>query len=436
MKVHKILLLHFLILIFLCTIFLKLPFSWAEGKKISLINALFISTSAVCVTGLSPLDIGSTLSPLGKVLLLLFIQVGGLSLASFFIFFSYITAHKLNLFQRKLILSTYSSALKQDFKPLIFSIVIASFIIEIIGAILLFFPFLKRHSPLQALWYSLFHSISAFCNAGFSLYEQNLMVWSDNPFVVFVFSILIFLGGIGFIVISEIFIKIKTREKLSLHSFITLKATLILIILGTLLFLIFEWNGVLRERNLFQKFYISLFHSLTPRTCGFNLLNIGSLGFPALFLTMVLMFIGASPGSTGGGIKTTTFYIIFLKIISKFHGENQTHIKNKADSNKTVENGFQIFFIALFLIFTIFILILIFDGKNFKFQEILFEVISAFGTVGLSCGITSYLSTFSKVFIIVLMYFGRIGGLVILSILQEERKTLGVIYTEENVLIG
>jgi len=436
MKVHNILILHFLILIFVSTILLSLPFSHKKGENISFIDAIFVSTSAVCVTGLTTFDVGRVLSPLGQIILLLFIQLGGLSLASFFIFFSYITSHRLNLFQRKLILSTYSSALKEDLKPLIFSIVLASFFIEIFGAVILFTQFLKKHSFLEAIWYSIFHSVSAFCNAGFSLYSENLIFWNDNPIVVFILSLLIFLGGIGFIVLSEIYLKIRNNEKLSLHSLITLKASFILIFFGTFLFLIFEWNGVLKDMPFFQKIYISLFQSITPRTCGFNAVSINLLKPYTLFLTIFFMFVGASPGSTGGGIKTTTFYASILKIISKLKGENQCHIKNRAISSSSIEFSFYIIFYGLLLCSLVFIFLLIIEGGKFSFEFIFFEVVSAFGTVGLSCGITSGLSVLSKIFIIILMYFGRIGALVFLSILQEGKKATGVIYPEENLLVG
>lgn len=436
MKVHNILILHFLILILVCTILLSLPFSHKKGEKLSFMNTIFISTSAVCVTGLAPVDIGKTFNLFGQIILLLFIQLGGLSLASFFIFFSYITSHKLNLFQRKLILSTYSSALKEDFKPLIFSIIFASFFIEIFGAIIFFTQFTKKHSTLEAIWYSLFHSISAFCNAGFSLYSENLAFWKDNPIVVIVSSFLIFLGGIGFIVLSELYLKIRKKEKLSLHSFITIKATLILIFFGMLLFLIFEWNGVLKDMTFFKKFYISLFHSITPRTSGFNLISINLLKPSTLFLTIFLMFIGASPGSTGGGVKTTTFYSSILKLISKVKGQPQCHIRNRAISNQSIELSYYLIIFAVLFCSLIFMFILIVENNNFAFEQILFEVISAFGTVGLSCGITPKLLWFSKLLLILLMYFGRIGSLVLLSIIQEKKKATGIIYTEENLLVG
>lgn len=436
MKVHNILILHFLFLILICTILLSLPLSHKKGEKLNLIDSIFVSTSAVCVTGLTPIEIGKTFNLFGQIILLLFIQLGGLSLASFFIFFSYITSNKLNLFQRKLILSTYSSALKEDFKPLIFSIILASFVIEIFGSIIFFAQFIKRHPPLEAIWYSLFHSISAFCNAGFSLYSENMAFWKDNPIVVFVSSFLIFFGGIGFIVLSELYLKIKAKEKLSLHSFITIKATFILIFFGMLLFLIFEWNGVLKDMTFFKKFYISLFHSITPRTCGFNLISINLLKPYTLFLTIFLMFIGASPGSTGGGVKTTTFYSSILKLISKVKGQTQCHIRNKAISNQSIELSYYLIIFAVLFCSLIFMFILIIENNNFPFEQILFEVISAYGTVGLSCGITSDLFWLSKFFIILLMYFGRIGSLVLLSIIQERKKISGITYTEENLLVG
>ncbi|MEJ5166447.1 MAG: potassium transporter TrkG [Thermoanaerobaculia bacterium] len=436
MKVHNILILHFLVLILICTLLLSLPISKRKGENVTFLDTLFISTSAVCVTGLAPLDVGKVFTPFGQGILLIFIQLGGLSLASFFIFFSYITTHRLNLFQRKLILSTYSAAIKEDFKPLIFSIVLVSFLIEFIGSILLFTQFIKRHTPLEAIFYSIFHSVSAFCNAGFSLYSENLAFWKDNPFVVFTSSFLIFFGGIGFLVISEIYLKFKAKEKLSLHSLIVLKATFALVVLGMLLFMIFEWGGVLKGMSFFEKFYISFFHSITPRTCGFNLISMDLLKPQTLFLTMFLMFIGTAPGSTGGGIKVTTFVASFLKIFSKIRGENQCRIKNRAISSRSIEMSFYLIFFSLLLCCFIFILILISEGKGNPFDFLLFETLSAFGTVGLSCGITSHLLPFSKLCLIFLMFSGRIGGLVFLSIIQESRKTTGVVYSEENLLVG
>lgn len=435
MKVHKILILHYLILILICFILISFPFSYKSGNVLSFSDRLFIATSAVCVTGLTPVDIGKEFSFLGQIFLIFSIKLGGLSLASFFIFFSYLTVHKLNLFQRKLILTTYSSALKEDFKPLIFSIVFASLAIELFGAFMFLTQFLKKHGFLEAIWYSIFHSISAFCNAGFSLYSENLSFWQENPIVIFTASILIFLGGIGFIVISEIFLKIKGKEKLSLHSIVTIKASIIFIFLGMILFLIFEWNGVLKDMGFFNKFYISLFHSITPRTCGFNLVRINLLNPVTLFLTIFLMFIGASSGSCGGGIKVNTFYISFLKVISKIKGESQCHIKSKAISNKSIEFSFYLIFLGVFTCFLFTMIILVLEGNKFPFLFSLFEVVSAFGTVGLSCGITSELFWSTKIVLSFLMLFGRIGPLVFLSILQDEKQK-GIIYSEENLLIG
>lgn len=436
MKVHNILILHFLVLILICTLLLSLPFSKRKGENVSFLDTLFISTSAVCVTGLTPLDVGMKFSIFGQITLLIFIQLGGLSLASFFIFFSYITTHRLNLFQRKLILSTYSAALREDFKPLIFSIILVSFFIEFIGSILFFTQFIKKHTTIEAIFYSIFHSISAFCNAGFSLYSDNLAFWRDNPFVIFTSSFLIFFGGIGFLVLSEIYLKFKAREKLSLHSLIVLKSTIVLIISGTILFALFEWKGVLKEMPFFEKLYVSLFHSITPRTCGFNLVGMNMLKPSTLLLTMFLMFIGSAPGSTGGGIKVTTFYASFLKVISKIRGENQCRVKNRAISSKSIEMSFYLIFYSLMLCSFVFALILISEGKNNPFDFLLFETLSAFGTVGLSCGITNNLLPFSKFLLILLMFSGRIGGLVFLSIIQESKKPTGVVYTEENLLVG
>ena len=436
MNIGRRLLLHFLILIAAGTLLLKLPLSAAGGKSVSLVDALFVATSAVCVTGLSPIDVGTALSPFGQVVLLGLIQVGGLSIAAFGLFFIFMARRKLDLFQRKILLSTYAHTGWTDFKPLVLTIMGATVLLQLIGAALLYFPFAEKHPPGAALWHAVFHSVSSFCNAGFSLNADSLIGYQASPTVVLTIGALLVLGGLGFLVISEIVLRAKAGVRLSLHSLLTLKVTGLLIALGMLAHLLLEWNGVLADKPLGTKLLMAFFGSVTPRTCGYNTFDYALVGPVTLVLVIVLMFIGASPGSTGGGIKTTTAAVIWLHLASHVRGRKQVQVGHRAIPFSIVDQAVSVFFFSLFWVGVIFLLLLALEGNALKPLDLLFETVSAYGTVGLSAGITAKLGAASKLLLTLLMYVGRLGPMTIVASLTVPATRGTVTFPEEKVIVG
>ena len=310
-------------------------------------------------------------------------------------------------------------------------------IIEALGAIILLCKFAQDFPIQQAIYYSIFHSISAFCNAGFSPFDSSLMMYSNSIIISLGIPLLIFLGGLGFTVILDIysyFFKPQKVRKLSLHSKIVLTTTAILIIAGFLVFFILEYNNTMKGFSFKHRFLSSLFQSITPRTAGFNTIDTGLLTKSSVLMTMVLMFIGASPGSTGGGIKTTTLAVLALAIISMFKGKKDISVfKRRIPDNNFREASGLVLLAATFIFIIVMILMIV---EPFSFEDIIFEAISAFGTVGLSRGITPFLSSPGKILITLLMYIGRLGPLTLIYAFAKKRKYSNINYSEESIAIG
>lgn len=436
MNIGRRLLLHFLVLIAAGTLLLRLPASARPGHTVSLVDALFVATSAVCVTGLTPIDVGTALSPFGQVVLLGLIQTGGLSIAAFGLFFIFMARRKLDLFQRKILLATYAHTGWTDFRPLVLTIMGATFILQLIGAIVLYFPFAQKHPPATAAWHAVFHSVSAFCNAGFSLNSDSLIGYQGSPAVVLTIGAMLMMGGLGFLVLSETVIRFKTGVRLSLHSLLALKVTGLLIALGMAGHLLLEWNGVLAGKPLGTKLLMAFFGSVTPRTCGYNTFDYTLVGPVTLVLVMVLMFIGASPGSTGGGIKTTTAAVIWLHLTSHVRGRKQVQIGHRAIPFSIVDQAVSVFFFSLFWVVVVFVALLAIEGAALKPLDLLFETVSAYGTVGLSANVTPKLHDASKLFLTLLMYVGRLGPMTIVASLAIPATRSTVTFPEEKVIVG
>ncbi|MDR1459395.1 MAG: hypothetical protein LBI60_04200 [Bacteroidales bacterium] len=408
-----LLIISFLILISVGTVLLLLPEMTTDD--ISFIDALFTATSASCVTGLSSLEIGSAFSFKGQFLIMLLIQLGGINIVCFASFFS--------LFYRGGALR-YQSLMKEMLnttlegsRSLTREIVLYTFMIELIGFTFLF-PYLQTTevysgSTSENLFLSAFHAIASFNNAGFCFLEGGMTnpVFQHNYYIQTITMILIFLGGIGFLTMHDISIVRKDKKsrwnRLQITSKVVLKLSFILIFFGAALFFILEFNNVNAETTWANKIYTAFFTSISSRTAGFNLVEVPNLRTPTRLLLLVLMLIGAAPGSTGGGIKLTTFYILFKSAMATVSGKRQVIIHNRSVSYDVVDKAYVV------LIFTVLIVlvgsfILSITDPQFSLEEIIFEVASAFGTAGLSSGITVYLSTFGKFIIIIVMYIGRI----------------------------
>lgn len=416
--------LGFFLIIMLGTFLFLLPISQKVPGSISFTDALFTSTSAVCVTGLSTFDPGTVLSPFGQTILALLIQFGGLGFVCISVGFIMFSGQKLFIRQRTLVKEALNYGSLDNITSLVKSVLFITLITESIGALLNFALFSKTLPLSKAIGVSLFHAVSSFNNAGFDIFGNgnNLISYSDNTALLLITSFLIIFGGIGYLVIKEIIFKHKFK-KFTLHTKVVLTMTISLLILGTLLFKITENYSWLD----------AFFMSVSTRTAGFTTVDLGNLSNAGYIIYCLFMFIGASPTSTGGGIKTTTFLIVIISLCSYFSAKKPCLFKRTL-AKDILYKAFIIFTMGLTVIF-ISLFLLCLSQNDIAFNDLLFEVFSAFGTVGLSTGITSSLSSVGKYIIIVTMFIGRLGPLTIAS-LWMYKKTSHISYAEESVTLG
>lgn len=430
-----IFILSFLLIIVIGAFFLSLPN--ATYGKISLVDALFTSTSAVCVTGLVVLDTAKDFTGLGQIVILTLIQIGGLGIMTFAGFVGFMFSGGGVSFQQRMMLKDIGNSEKiNDVINSIYKIIFIMFLVESIGA---FFIYISTPDEMFSSWtshifFSVFHSISAFCNAGFSTFPEgtyNVDLRFNYPLLLIISGLIVF-GGIGFPIVLNFYRYIKIQVLnvwhfvfskrrfqhvpyiLNLNSKIVLITTFSLIVFGFVSFFIFEYNGVLREHDLWGKICTSIYGSIVPRTAGFNSVNMSLLSFPTVILMVFLMWIGASPGGTGGGIKTTTFAIMFMNFISMAKGEKSLILQKREIKSIAINRAFAIVMLSLLLTGFATSMILYFDPQ-FYLDQIVFEVFSAFSTTGLSLGVTSSLSDSSKMVLIFVMFVGRVGSLTFLS---------------------
>jgi trk system potassium uptake protein TrkH len=436
----QIVILSFSGLIAVGTLLLSLPISAADGKSITFVDAFFTATSATCVTGLSTISLIDNFSTIGQIIVLIFIQVGGLGFMTLSSSMTILLGKSLGVKNQVLMQDLLDISSFEDLKNMILDIIKYTLVIEFFGAILLSTGFFfEGHEFGQALYYGFFHSISAFCNAGFALFNNSLEDFSFNPLMNIVISTLIVLGGLGFIVIKEIeqilFKKKKLRD-ISVHTKIVLFVNFILVFVVAGYIFVSEYLYAFSEYSLFEQIQVSFFQSITTRTAGFNSVSFSSLHPHSLYLFCLVMFIGASPGSTGGGIKTTTFAILFQSLRATIKGSDRVQFFNRTVSNTVVVRSTAIFIISLMIV-SFFILVMMALEPEHTFMSVFFEVISAFSTVGLSLGITPYLSVAGKFGIIILMFIGRVGPLTIALALGKNLSKEGKIeYPEGRILIG
>jgi len=426
----------FAVIIIFGSFLLYLPYAHVEGSGLRYIDALFTSTSAVCVTGLIVVDTGALFSRIGQSILLLLIQVGGLGIMTIAAFIQVSLGSQMSLYGR---FSTANLLDQGDLKNLftiIRSIVFITFVFEIAGVGLFFLHFRRGFGVMEALFYSIFHSISAFCNAGFSLYADSFMGAVGNVLPNLVLIWLIVSGGLGFTVLLNLGKRIGKGEGERIHvqTRIVLIATFFFVVTGALGFFFLEHDYVLAGLRPHERFLGSLFQSVTTRTAGFNTVDTASLRPVTLFMLSILMFIGASPGSTGGGIKTTTFFILILSIVTILRDQRFNTIFRRRIPFQVVNRAFAIFVLALVVV--IFASLLLGYSENFSFMHIYFETVSAFGTVGLSAGITPGLSDFGKIVIMICMFVGRLGPLTMVLAVRNQQGTKLVTYPQERVMVG
>jgi len=430
--------------IFIGSLLLSLPIA-SRGKSLGFLDALFTATSAQCVTGLSVVDTGSYFSLFGQLVILLLIQIGGLGITTFSVYLFFYLRKGVSARGRWIIQETLLHSPVASLKELVQKVFLLTFIIEGIGTLLLSITFVPQFGWLKGGYYALFHSVSAFCNAGFSLFPDSLVQYRDNPLVNFTIMGLIVCGGLGFLVMRELIDKVKKkkRRRLSLHSRLVLLTTTVLIVGGTLLIYILEYPSTLSHLGAGEGFLTVLFQSITTRTAGFNTINFNDFETPTLFFMMFLMFVGASPGSSGGGIKTTSLALFIAVLYSRLRGDTHTSI-----FRRTIPDGIAtktltlimlaglVLFAATFALLTVQLWGQSFAASHGGFMDYTFEAVSAFATVGLSLGATATLVPLGKIIIIFLMFIGRVGLLTIAFTIVSRTRNNTVHYAEENIMIG
>ncbi len=414
----------FATVIFIGALLLMLPFASHKGISISFLDALFTSTSAVCVTGLIVVETADTYTIFGRTVIAILIQIGGLGVASVGIGFIILTGKKVGIRERVLVKEALNLNSLKGIVKLIRAILLITLSFELTGAILSFFVFSKDYPPLTAIGISMFHAVSAFNNAGFDILGgfKNLTEYKDNILLNLTTCGLIIFGGLGFLVIKEIIQK-RSFRKFNLHAKVVIVTTIFLLTVGTILIKLTEKTSWLA----------AFFQSTSARTAGFNTLPIGEITSAGLFVIAILMFIGASPGSTGGGIKTTTAFTLLRSLISSATNQHCKAFKRRIP-NSVVMSAFTLTILAICVVgMNTFMLCLLEPG--YTFLQLFFEVTSAFGTVGLSTGITPELGIFSKLILILTMFIGRLGPITI-ACMWSYKPASSISYSEESFTIG
>jgi len=432
--------LGYLLVISIGALLLTLPISSRESVSVGFTKALFTATSAACVTGLVVFDTYTQWSIFGQLIILIMIQVGGLGFMTIITMFSMLMKRKIGLKERGLLRESVNTMYIGGIIRLIKKKLIGTFLFEGIGAILLSIRFVPQMGFWTGIYNGIFHSISAFCNAGFDLmgrYDKysSLTLFSDDIIVNLTIIMLIVVGGIGFFVWDDLTKNKHNFKKYQLHTKIVLSTTAFLIVLGAISFYIFESRNLLAEMNLTEKILSALFGSVTPRTAGFNTVDIAKMMPATKLLTMILMFIGGSPGSTAGGIKTTTLAVILISLWSSLRHTKNDNIFGRRLEDNALKRASAVITVNLILTLTA-VFLIITTNTSFALSDVLFEVLSALGTVGLSTGITGDLSTFAQIVIILLMYCGRVGSLSFALLFTEHKMPSCVQSPMEKITIG
>ena len=433
LKIEKTIILGFLLLIAAGTLLLW-AFNSRSSVPLNFLDALFTSTSAVCVTGLIVVDTGKDLTLASQWVVMLLIQLGGLGVMTAATTTMVLLGHRIKIRERILFtgglgIDTPSGAVK-----LIFRILFITLIIEAAAVIPLVFVLSRSMGASEALFHGIFHSVSAFCNAGFSTLPGGLEGFANQYILPGTVMILIVTGGLGFLVIGELWLHLTERTRLSPHAVLVLQVSSILILAGTVLFFLSDRTAGLSSLSLPLKVWNALFQSVTARTAGFNTIPLRAVSSLGIFLLSLLMIIGASPGSTGGGVKTTTAGVLFFSSLSEIQGRRAVY-RNRTIADENIRRALAISFLYLLTVLTGVILLSLFE--ELPFRTLLFEAISAMGTVGLSLGITPSLSPPGKIVIILLMFWGRVGILTfIFGMVSRDRTISKISYTETNIPVG
>lgn len=431
------LMLSFLLIISIGTVLLMLPVASIHKEVTPFVDALFTSTSAACVTGLTVYDIGHHFSKFGQIVILLLIQIGGLGIMTVSTAFALLLGRNIDLKLRNVMSQVVGGTNRVNVLHLLKNIVIVTVIVELVGALILLIKFMQGNTLSHAIYLSVFHSISAFCNAGFSVFPNNMAGFGNSAIVSLAISFLVIIGGLGFTTIIDLLRYVVEKDRinsLNLHTKIVLVSTSVLILGGMISFLMMEYHGTMKGFTAPHRFLSSFFQSVTLRTAGFSSLNFGAMSKAVIFVSMVLMFIGASPGSTGGGIKTTTFAVLGLTMVSLLKGRKDISVFGRRIPSGNFREAAGLVFLSAAIVFFIVLALLLVEP--FSLDKLLFEAISAFGTVGLTMGITPFLSPTGRILITILMYVGRIGPLTLIYAFAVRSKKTNIKFAEETIAIG
>lgn len=435
----RIIALGFALMILVGTVLLMLPVASSSGNSTPFITALFTAASASCVTGLIMVDTAVHWSLFGEIVILCLIQIGGLGFMSIATFFLSFTKKNMDLRKRSIMAESINSAHISGLRSITRKIISGTLFFEGIGALLLSVRFVEQFGFIKGIYYGVFHSVSAFCNAGFDLMGVNeefssLINYKGDILVNVTIMTLITIGGIGFLVWDDISRKRFNFKKYQLHTKIVLSVSALLTVGGALLFFILEYDASLSGLSLKEKILGSLFSSVTCRTAGFNTVDFSLLSRSAILIMCFLMFVGGSSGSTAGGTKTTTIAVIFCNLIANLRGISKPRIFGRTFEEDTHKKAVTICCFNLTLIFISTVLIC--AMQDFELTDVLFEVFSAMGTVGMTTGITRELNSISQMIIIFMMYAGRVGSISFALALLEKRSQPPVMYPTESITVG
>lgn len=440
----RIIVSSFALLIMLGAGILTLPIASRSGDGLDLLSALFTATSATCVTGLVVVDTYTHFSFFGQIVVLILIQLGGLGLVAFATFFNLSIRKKVGFKTLYLAQESTSGYSMYDTKYLIKLIFTVTFSIELIGAVILMTVFVPELG-LQGVFVSIFLAVSAYCNAGFDILGfkeefSSLTHYYNNPMVIITISLLVIAGGLGFIVWQDL-LHAKQNKKLMLHTKIVLVGSVALLVLGTVLVLALEWDNprTLGHMSVSEKVLNAFFQSVTCRTAGFNTIDNGSLFGLTKTVTIILMLIGAAPGGTGGGIKVTTVYVLLMTVVCVMQGKEETIIDNKKVDKSVIYKALAVIVIAIMVISTTTSIIYFTshnDGITFREMDAVFEAVSAFGTAGLSNGVTAFANTQSRITLMITMFIGRVGPVSLALSLALRPQNKSTVFPEAKIMVG
>ncbi len=431
----QVLALGFLGVILLGTLALMLPIATVDQRGLVWLDALFMATSAVCVTGLVVVDPGTVLTRFGHVVIMLLVQIGGLGFMSLAAMIAVLLGKRITIHDRLILKESLNQVSLQGIVRLVRYIVLVTLSIEFVGALILAWSFRHTMSVGDALFHGVFHAVSAFNNAGFDLFTTSLIGYNTNPVVMICVMVLLTIGGMGLLVWSNAMSHGWRVQQWSLHTKIVMITTTILLVVGSVLVYLLEHNqAAFAGLSIGDTVLNSVFQSATSRTAGFFSVPLTSLTTATVVLMMMLMFIGASPGSTGGGIKTTTFAMAILTVYNVLRGRSEIHLWHRTVTAPILLKSFAVIFVALTWVMVVTLMLSVTESASFLW--VAFEVVSAFATVGLTLGLTPELTDFGKLMIIATMYAGRVGPLTLFVALMLRSKEPPYRYPEESVLIG